>query len=116
MKLSQQIDVSGLCSYALWEGVSNLENEVESLTKQRDELLAAKNLLLREMENIAAGLVKIPLREYAMHVLAGFDAAVAHVKGVSSSPVIEDESAVECDSCPNVTSGCLGKCMKSGVA
>lgn len=35
----------------------------------------------------------------------------------ATAPADEAEQlAVDCGSCPNVTAGCLGKCMKSEVA
>ncbi len=51
MKLSQQIDETGLFSYALWEGVSNLESEITRLTKQLEkaERDAAISRDLREL-------------------------------------------------------------------
>lgn len=136
-KLSEQIDASALCSYALWEGVSNLENKVEMLTKQNDDLLAynqtrtyelaasvehAVNLkkqrdeLLAALEAMLSAYVEVPQTVSASDATDKAYEAITRTKAIPNAPDVEAEGLIECDSCPNVTAGCLGKCMKSEVA
>lgn len=91
---------------SLYKTAQKMNAEAVELVAQRDELLAA----LVEAEVI------ITKRLGYMHLYAqSARLAIATAKGVSEVAVIEDKNSVECDSCPNVTAGCLGKCMKAEV-
>lgn len=45
-----------------------------------------------------------------------FDAMTKGLEDAAPAGEAEGEGLVECDNCPNVTAGCLGKCMKAEVA